>query len=33
LLEEAKVDLAYQTSRIVYQDELVVRLPPGESQA
>jgi small-conductance mechanosensitive channel len=33
IAEEAKVDLAYQTSRIVYQDELVVRLPPGESQA
>ncbi len=33
LAEEAKVDLAYPTSRIVYPDDFIVRRLPGESQA
>lgn len=33
LSEEAKVDLAYPTSRIVYPDDFMVRRSPGESQA
>lgn len=33
LAEEANVDLAYPTSRIVYPDDFTVRRLPGESQA